>query len=144
EMLALVPRSLTDVSTASVIAEQLIADVRRRGSVELLDQAERLDGVRPSALRVPQSEIVAAVDALDPQVRAALDEAIDRVRRASAAQVPAPTITALGPGAEVVQRWAPVRRVGLYVPGGKAVYPSSVVMNVVPAQVAGVSSVALA
>ncbi|MFX5555259.1 histidinol dehydrogenase, partial [Acinetobacter baumannii] len=77
----------------------------------------------------------------DPGIRDALDEAIRRVRAASAAQIPAPTVTELGPGARVTQRWQPVRRVGLYVPGGKAVYPSSVVMNVVPAQVAGVREV---
>ena len=77
-------------------------------------------------------------------MRAALEEAIRRVRAASAAQVPAPVVTELGPGAVVEQRWQPVRRAGVYVPGGKAVYPSSVVMNVVPAQVAGVGEVALA
>jgi histidinol dehydrogenase len=82
--------------------------------------------------------------ALDPAVRDALEESIARVRTASKAQIPAGSITTLAPGAEVIQRWQPIQRVGLYVPGGKAVYPSSVVMNVVPAQVAGVSSIALA
>ncbi len=77
-------------------------------------------------------------------MRAALEEAIVRVRQASAAQVPPSIVTELAPGARVLQRWLPVRRVGLYVPGGKAVYPSSVVMNVVPAQVAGVAEVAVA
>ena len=84
------------------------------------------------------------LERLDPVVRAALEEAIRRVRTASAAQVPPPIRTELGPGAVVEQRWQPVRRAGVYVPGGKAVYPSSVVMNVVPAQVAGVGEVALA
>lgn len=144
EFLALIPRSKTDVSAASAIAEDLISAVREHGSAALLDQAERLDRVRPPRVRVSAEEITAAVDGLDPLVREALEEAIDRVRQASAAQVPSPTVTTLGPGAEVVQRWSPVRRVGFYVPGGKAVYPSSVVMNVVPAQVAGVQSVALA
>lgn len=144
ELLALIPRSLTDVSAASSIAQQLIDDVRERGSVALLDQAERLDRVRPAQVRVPSAEIRAAVESLSGEVRDALEEAIDRVRKASSAQVPDPITTTLGPGASVVQRWVPVRRVGLYVPGGKAVYPSSVVMNVVPAQVAGVASVALA
>lgn len=144
ELLALIPRSQTDVSTASVIAQQLIDDVRERGGAALLDQAERLDRVRPPHVRVPVADIRAAVDSLSGDVREALEEAIERVRRASAAQVPTPVTTTLGPGATVVQRWAPMRRVGLYVPGGKAVYPSSVVMNVVPAQVAGVTSVALA
>ncbi|HEU4807115.1 MAG TPA: histidinol dehydrogenase [Homoserinimonas sp.] len=144
ELLALVPRAVTDVSAATAIAEELILDVRDRGEVALLDQAERLDGVRPSGIRVAPSELSNALAALDPTVRRALDEAIERVRAASRAQLPAPVITRLGDGAHVVQRWSPMARVGLYVPGGKAVYPSSVVMNVVPAQVAGVSSIALA
>jgi histidinol dehydrogenase len=144
ELLALIPRSHTDVSAASVIAQELIDDVRRQGSAALLEQAERLDRVRPPTVRVPTGDIASAVGTLDTEVRDALEEAIDRVRRASAAQVPSPVSTTLGTGAVVTQRWAPIRRVGFYVPGGKAVYPSSVVMNVVPAQVAGVSSVALA
>src|SRR5690606_15563525 len=85
-----------------------------------------------------------ALQSLDPAVRAALLEAIARVRAASAAQLPQQVTIALGDGANIVQRWEPINRVGLYVPGGKAVYPSSVVMNVVPAQVAGVESIALA
>ncbi len=144
ELLAIVPRSHTDVSVASDAAATLIADVRARGENALLEQAERFDGVRPERIRVEPTEILAAVDRLRPAVRDALDEAISRVRAASAAQVPTSTVTTLGNGAEVIQRWSPIERVGLYVPGGKAVYPSSVVMNVVPAQVAGVSSVALA
>jgi histidinol dehydrogenase len=144
ELLALVPRSLTDVSAATAVAQDLIADVRERGELALLDQAERLDGVRPARIRVDVSDISAAVRALSVPVRDALEEAIMRVRAASEAQLPTPRVTMLGPGAEVIQRWSPVARVGLYVPGGKAVYPSSVVMNVVPAQVAGVSSVAIA
>ncbi|MBG6107883.1 histidinol dehydrogenase [Frigoribacterium sp. CG_9.8] len=144
ELLALVPRSLTDVSAATAVAQDLIADVRERGELALLDQAERLDGVRPARIRVDVSDISAAVRALSVPVRDALEEAIVRVRAASEAQLPTPRVTMLGPGAEVIQRWSPVARVGLYVPGGKAVYPSSVVMNVVPAQVAGVSSVAIA
>ena len=140
----MIPRAATDVTSASAIAEQLITDVRERGEAALLDQAERLDGVRPDAIRVPQAAIAAALEGLDPVVRSALDEAIVRVRAASGAQLPAPVTTTLSAGAQIVQRWAPVARVGLYVPGGKAVYPSSVVMNVVPAQVAGVSSIALA
>jgi histidinol dehydrogenase len=144
ELLALVPRSLTDVSAATAIARQLIVDVRERGEEALLDQAERLDGVRPRNIRLDVADVSAAVRALSVPVRDALEEAILRVRAASEAQLPTPRITAFGPGAEVIQRWSPVGRVGVYVPGGKAVYPSSVVMNVVPAQVAGVSSVALA
>jgi histidinol dehydrogenase len=144
ELLSLVPRAQTDVSAASAVAEQLIADVRSHGEEAILDQAERLDGVRPKHVRVDVAAVGSAVRQLDPRVRDALEEAISRVRAASEAQLPTAKATTLAPGAEVIQRWTPVNRVGLYVPGGKAVYPSSVVMNVVPAQVAGVSSVALA
>jgi histidinol dehydrogenase len=144
ELARLIPRAKTDVSAASAISAQLIADVRAQGEEALLEQAERLDGVRPPHIRVHSDEIARAMAKLDPTVREALEEAIVRVREASKAQIPAGSVTTLAPGAEVIQRWQPIRRVGLYVPGGKAVYPSSVVMNVVPAQVAGVASIALA
>lgn len=144
ELMALVPRAQVDVAVASETAAALIAEVRERGEDALRDQAERLDRVRPDAVRIDPAAITAAVRALDPAVRAAIDEAISRVRRASEAQVPPPAVTDLGAGAQIVQRWQPVGRVGFYVPGGKAVYPSSVIMNVVPAQVAGVRSVVLA
>ena len=144
EYSALIPRALTDVSAATAIATELIADVHSRGEAALLDQAERLDGIRPPRIRLETAEVSAALSALDPAVRDGLEEAIARVTAASEAQVPNPTVTTLGPGAEVIQRWSPVQRVGFYVPGGKAVYPSSVVMNVVPALVAGVGSIALA
>lgn len=144
ELARLVPRAGTDVSAATADAIDLIEAVRARGSVALLDQAERLDGVRPERIRIHADQVTKAVKALDPAVRAALEVAIGRVRETTKAQVPQGTVTQLGPGAQIIQRWQPVHRVGLYVPGGKAVYPSSVVMNVVPAQVAGVSSIALA
>ena len=144
DLLAVVPRAVSDVNSAVAAVTALIHDVRDRGSVALLDQAERFDRVRPAAVRVPIEQLRAAEIALDPAVRAALKEAISRVRRATAAQVPPPQVTEVAPGARIVQRWQPVSRVGLYVPGGKAVYPSSVVMNVVAAQVAGVRSIALA
>lgn len=144
ELARLVPRAGTDVSAATADAVDLIEAVRTRGSAALLDQAERLDGVRPERIRIHSDQVTKAVKALDPAVRAALEVAIGRVRETTKAQVPQGTVTQLGPGAQIIQRWQPVHRVGLYVPGGKAVYPSSVVMNVVPAQVAGVSSIALA
>ncbi|MFC5501514.1 histidinol dehydrogenase [Lysinimonas soli] len=144
ELIALVPRAQVDVTVAAGTAAELIAEVRATGEDALRSQAERLDRVRPDAIRVAPADIAAAVAGLDPVVRAALHEAIRRVRLASEAQVPQPAVIAMGPGAEVVQRWQPIERVGFYVPGGKAVYPSSVVMNVVPAQVAGVASVVLA
>ncbi len=144
ELADLIPRAGMDVAAASAAAAELINDVRNRGEEALLDQAERLDGIRPPRIRVHPDDIGAAVRDLDPAVRAALDESIDRLTRASRAQLPQPSVTDLGPGAQVIQRWEPVERVGLYVPGGKAVYPSSVLMNVVPAHVAGVASIALA
>jgi histidinol dehydrogenase len=144
DLAAIIPRTLSDFSAATDIARGLIDDVRERGEDALFDQAERLDGVRPGRIRIHAEEIGRAVRDLDPAVRSALEEAIRRVTVASEAQLPHATVTELGAGAQVVQRWQPVNRVGLYVPGGKAVYPSSVVMNVVPAQVAGVSSIALA
>lgn len=144
ELADLIPRAGMDVAAASAAASELINDVRNRGEEALLDQAERLDGVRPPRIRVHPDDIGAAVRALDPAVRAALDESIDRLRKASQAQLPPPSVTDLGPGAQVIQRWKPVERAGLYVPGGKAVYPSSVLMNVVPAHVAGVASIAIA
>lgn len=144
ELLAAVPRAELAREAALTAAAQIVHDVAARGEQALREQAERFDGVTDHAVRVPSSHLDDALAQLAPEVRAALDEAIVRVRAASAAQVPPATTTELAPGARVVQRWQPVRRVGVYVPGGKAVYPSSVVMNVVPAQVAGVSVVALA
>ncbi|GAA4173342.1 histidinol dehydrogenase [Gryllotalpicola koreensis] len=144
DLRTLVPRPVVNIEVASQAAGELIAAVREHGSSALLDQSERFDGIRPESLRVPAEAIQTAVDGLDPRVRAALDEAIVRVRKGSAAQVPAPQTTTLADGAVVAQRWQPVTRAGLYVPGGNAALASSVVMNVVPAQVAGVPSLALA
>ena len=138
------PRGGTDPGTAQEVVAPLIDDVRARGADALLEQADRFDGGRPPALRVPADEIREAVAELPSGVRVALEIAIERVGAASRAQLSQPVETRLGAGAVVQQRWLPVRRVGLYVPGGKAVYPSSVVMNVVPAQVAGVTGIALA
>ncbi len=144
ELAATLPRPELDVATAAEQVAPLVADVRHRGAAALRDLSERLDGVRPEHLRVPAQAIRDAVDTLDPLVRAALTESIRRARTVHAAQVPAAFSVDVGPGAQVRQRWLPVRRVGLYVPGGLAVYPSSVVMNVVPAQEAGVASLAVA
>jgi len=144
ELLAALPRAEVDVEAATATVAPILADVRARGAAALRDLAERFDGVRPEHLRVPAEAITAAVGALDPHVREALEETILRVRTVHAAQRPAPFTVDLAPGAQVRQRWIPVRRVGLYVPGGLAVYPSSVVMNVVAAQEAGVGSLAVA
>ncbi|MET4636909.1 histidinol dehydrogenase [Mycetocola sp. 2940] len=144
QLLSLIPRPVVDVSVASDAASRLIDEVRADGEQALQRHAAQFDGVDGVAIRVDPAGVSAAVDALDPGVRSALEAAIERVRSATSAQVPDPVTTTLAPGATVRQRWQPVDRVGLYVPGGKAVYPSSVVMNVVAAQVAGVGSIALA
>ena len=140
QLTATLPRPDLDVAGAADQVAPILADVRERGAAALRDLAERFDGVRPVHLRVPGAAMTAALATLDPAVRAALEEAIARVRTVHAAQLPAGSTVDLAPGAQVRQRWLPVNRVGLYVPGGLAVYPSSVVMNVVPAQEAGVRS----
>ncbi len=141
---AVVPRAAMDVDHALDVVRPIVADVAKRGAPAVLDHGERLDGVRPEHLRVPAAEIDAALEALDPKVRIALEIAIERVRRVHADQVRPDHTTDVVRGGTVTMRWIPVDRVGLYVPGGRAVYPSSVVMNVVPAQIAGVGSLAVA
>jgi histidinol dehydrogenase len=144
ELRHLLPRAEFDVAAAVETVRPICEDVRLRGAAALYELGERFDGVRPTTLRVPVAVLAAALESLDPQVRAALDEAIRRVRIVHEDQRRATTTTTVVPGGEVSERWIPVDRVGLYVPGGRAVYPSSVVMNVVPAQIAGVGSLAVA
>lgn len=137
------PRAEVDVGGAIDTVRPIIDEVRKNGADALFAFAEKFDHVRPLSLRVPAHVIAEAEHTLDPAVRNALVESIRRARLAHAAQLPEERVTELGPGGLVRQRWIPVSRVGLYVPGGLAVYPSSVVMNVVPAQVAGVDSLAV-
>jgi histidinol dehydrogenase len=140
----LVPRATLDVEHALDTVRPICAEVAERGDDAVLDLAERFDGVRPPSVRVPPPLLARALLELDPAVRAALEVAVQRARRVHADQVRTDVTTSVVPGGTVTERWVPVRRVGLYVPGGLAVYPSSVVMNVVPAQVAGVESLAVA
>lgn len=144
EMLAAVPRATQARAEALEAAAAIVEDVRLRGEVSLREQAARFDDVTGHQIRVPHSHLDDALASIGPAVRAALEEAIARVRQGSAAQVPVAQTTQIGDGAQILQRWQPVQRAGVYIPGGKAVYPSSVVMNVVPAQVAGVKEIALA
>lgn len=139
----IIPRANVDVSSVVPVVAPIIEQVRHGGEQTLLDLAERFDGVRPPALRVPAEALEAALAGLDPRVRAALEESIRRARLVHDAQHPQDSTVELGEGAVVENHWIPVGRVGLYVPGGRAVYPSSVVMNVVPAQAAGVGSLAV-
>lgn len=139
----IIPRANVDVSSVVPVVAPIIEQVRHGGERTLLDLAERFDGVRPPALRVPGEALEAALAGLDPRVRAALEESIRRARLVHDAQHPQDSTVELGEGAVVENHWIPVGRVGLYVPGGRAVYPSSVVMNVVPAQAAVVGSLAV-
>jgi len=138
------PRAEFDVEAALETVRPICEAVHHRGAPALYELGERFDGVRPPSLRVPVEVLTAALHALDPAVRAALEESIRRARVVHADQRRTDTTTQVVPGGEVTERWVPVDRVGLYVPGGLAVYPSSVVMNVVPAQAAGVGSLAVA
>ncbi len=138
------PRGGVDVDAVLPTVRPIVDDVAERGADAALEYGEKFDGVRPSSVRVPVSELRSALARLDPDVRAALEVAIERTRAVHAAQRRTDTTTILGPGATVTERWIPVERVGLYVPGGTAVYPSSVVMNVVPAQAARVESLVVA
>jgi histidinol dehydrogenase len=138
------PRGGVDVDSVVPKVRPIVDDIAARGAIAALEYGENFDGVRPETVRVPAAKLQAALSALDADVRAALEVAIDRTRVVHADQRRTDTTTTLAPGATVTERWVPVERVGLYVPGGNAVYPSSVVMNVVPAQTAGVESLVIA
>ncbi|OQO89341.1 histidinol dehydrogenase [Saccharomonospora piscinae] len=140
QLRALLPRAEMDVDAVLHQVRPVVEDVRDRGVAAVLDYTERFDHVRPARVRVPAAELASALGNLDPAVRAALEKSIARARAVHADQRRADVTTEVADGATVTERWVPVRRVGLYAPGGLAVYPSSVVMNVVPAQVAGVGS----
>ncbi|MGZ4665826.1 MAG: histidinol dehydrogenase [Frankiaceae bacterium] len=142
--LTALPRAATDVGSAEDAVSTVCADVRERGDAAVIEATERFDGVRLEALRVPTAALKRALDDLDPAVRDALGEAARRARVVHAAQLRPDVTVDVAPGSRVTERWVPVGRVGLYVPGGRVAYPSSVVMNVVPAQVAGVASIAVA
>jgi histidinol dehydrogenase len=138
------PRARLDVEAAVATVRPIIDAVRDRGREAVIELTETYDGVRLEELRVPGAAIDEALTGLDRAVRDALEEAIDRARRVHRAQLRDDAVVDVAAGAVVTERWVPVRRVGLYVPGGLVAYPSSVVMNVVPAQVAGVGSLAVA
>jgi histidinol dehydrogenase len=140
---AVLPRGGVDVDSVVPKVRPIVDAIVERGAVAALDYGQTFDGVRPDTVRVPASRLSAALAELEPAVRAALEVAIERTRVVHADQRRTDTTTTLAPGATVTERWVPVERVGLYVPGGNAVYPSSVVMNVVPAQTAGVDSLVI-
>ncbi|WP_431959919.1 histidinol dehydrogenase [Actinacidiphila sp. bgisy160] len=140
----LLPRAELDVEAALEKVRPICEDVKHRGTAALIDYAEKFDGVTIDRVRVPAEALTRALEGLDPKVRAALEESIRRARLVHGEQRRTDHTTQVVPGGTVTERWLPVERVGLYVPGGRSVYPSSVVMNVVPAQEAEVGSMAVA
>jgi histidinol dehydrogenase len=138
------PRAELDIDTALISVKPILEKVAGGSEVDLLDLCEKYDGVRPNSIRVPIAEIEAALADLDVNVKSALEEAITRITKVHTDQLRTEIFTQVVDGGEVTHKQIPVDRVGLYVPGGRAVYPSSVIMNVVPAQIAKVPSIAVA
>jgi len=158
-LIGVLPRAALDVEAAAERVRPLCEDVRLRGATAVREYTLRFDGIDLASTAVPQDALDAALAALDPQVRAALEEAARRTRAVHSAQLPGEIVTHVAGGAgtaggtggegtagglTVTGRFIPVGRAGVYVPGGLVAYPSSVVMNVVPAQVAGVAEVSVA
>ena len=144
EIQDLLPRATLDVNEAMKLIEPILSRVKNGGVEDLYSLGQEFDGIRPPSLRVPQSDLDNALAELDPQIRQSLEISIERIRKVHKDQVRTPHTTKVVDGGTVTERWVPVDRVGLYVPGGRAVYPSSVMMNVIPAQIAEVQSIAIA
>jgi histidinol dehydrogenase len=144
KLTGVLPRARLDVEAAVELVRPICEDVRQRGGAAVREYTARFDHVDLAATRVPAEAIGEALAALAPEVRAALEEAIRRARLVHEAQLPGDRVAQVADGATVTERYVPVGRAGVYVPGGLVVYPSSVVMNVIPAQVAGVPQIALA
>lgn len=143
ELRDVVPRAQFDLDAVLEQVRPIVEDVAARGEVAAQEWSTKLDGVCAPQIRVPLEIIQAAIETLAADVRESLEEAIRRVRIVHQSQVRGESSVTVAPGGVVSERWVPVERVGLYVPGGRAVYPSSVIMNVVPAQIAGVQSIAV-
>ena len=138
------PRAAMDVAQAMKIIEPILHRVKNGNESDLLALAQEFDGVLPPSIRVPQSALDAALAQLEPKIRTALEVSVARITKVHNDQRRSDSTTTVVDGGSVTERWIPVDRVGLYVPGGRAVYPSSVLMNVIPAQIAGVASIAVA
>lgn len=133
------PRATLDISSAMKLIEPILLRVKNGNENDLLELALEFDGVKPESIRVTEIELRKALDNLDPKIRAALELSAERIRKVHNDQVRSEKTTQVVDGGTVREKWIPVDRVGLYVPGGRAVYPSSVLMNVIPAQIAKVS-----
>ena len=140
----LIPRAAVSIDSVTPSVQKLISEVQTEGITALARHAQEFDGVVPNSFRVPSDAIKASEASLPDELRAAITESIARVRKASQATLPTAVSLEVSVGGAVETRFVPVDSVGLYVPGGKAVYPSSTVMNVVPAQAAGVPRIAVA
>lgn len=138
------PRASLDVASAMVAIEPILNRVKNGNESDLIALAEQFDGVKPASIRVPQAALNQALAELDPEIRTALEVSAERIRRVHASQKREEKSVTVVDGGTVSEKWVPVDRVGLYVPGGRAVYPSSVLMNVIPAQIAEVPSIAVA
>ncbi len=138
------PRAELDIETALLSISPILKTVKNGKESDLLGLCEEFDGIRPKSIRVPIAEIETALNSLDVEIRKALEEAIRRITKSHEDQIRSEIFTQVVAGGEVIHKQIPVDRVGLYVPGGRAVYPSSVIMNVVPAQIAKVASIAVA
>jgi histidinol dehydrogenase len=144
EYAELLPRATLDVVGAMSAVEPILAAVKNGNEATLRELALKFDGVAPADIRVPENALTSALRQLDPAIRSALELSLSRIRKVHNDQVRSEKLTEVVPGGTVTERWIPVDRVGLYVPGGRAVYPSSVMMNVIPAQIANVPSIAVA
>ena len=144
EYKSLLPRASLDIESALISVTPILEAVKNGTEDTLKEFALRFDGISPDSIRVPRTALKSALHELNPEVRAALVEAIERIKKVHADQVRSEKETRVVDGGVVTSRWIPVDRVGLYVPGGNAVYPSSVMMNVIPAQIAKVPSIAVA
>jgi histidinol dehydrogenase len=140
----LLPRATLDVAQAMIAIEPILKRVREGNESDLVALAQEFDGVTPPSIRVPKAALDDALAQLDPAIRTALEVSAARIRTVHTDQIRNETKTTVVDGGVVTEKWIPVDRVGLYVPGGRAVYPSSVMMNVIPAQIAKVSSIAVA
>jgi histidinol dehydrogenase len=138
------PRASFNIDQALELIQPILQRVKNGSELDLIELAQEFDGIRPTAIRVPKADLDSALQKLDPKVRAALELSIGRIKKVHNDQVRSEKTTTLVEGATVTEKWIPVDRVGLYVPGGRAVYPSSVMMNVIPAQIAKVRSIAVA
>jgi histidinol dehydrogenase len=135
---------MLNVAEAMVLIEPILERVKNGNESDLIALAQEFDGVTPAYIRVPQSELDKAFSQLEPAIRTALELSITRITKVHNDQVRVEKTTTVVDGGTVTEKWIPVDRVGLYVPGGRAVYPSSVMMNVIPAQIAQVQSIAVA